>query len=99
MNGNPRPCLSGGLQLGVVSSSQAQPPASIETQTRPARPRVVPGARRNLVPGAALGGRTHFGLVGEATQCAHTLVQKTNNWLAFVQFACASILCDMTVFG
>ena len=25
--------------------------------------------------------------------------KKSSNWLAFVQFACASILCDMTVFG
>lgn len=25
--------------------------------------------------------------------------KKSTNWLAFVQFACASILCDMTVFG
>lgn len=25
--------------------------------------------------------------------------KKASNWLAFVQFACASILCDMTVFG
>ena len=25
--------------------------------------------------------------------------KKSTNWLAFVQFACASILCDMTIFG
>ena len=25
--------------------------------------------------------------------------KKSSNWLAFVQFACASILCDMAVFG
>jgi hypothetical protein len=25
--------------------------------------------------------------------------KKSSNWLAFVQFACASILCDMTVYG
>jgi transposase len=25
--------------------------------------------------------------------------KKSRNWLAFVQFACASILCDMAVFG
>jgi hypothetical protein len=25
--------------------------------------------------------------------------KKASNWLAFVQFACASILCDLAVFG
>ena len=64
------------------------------------QPRSVSGARRNPVPSTALGGRTYFGLVSETTQRAHAFrCKKSTNWLAFVQFACASILCDMTIFG
>ena len=68
------------------------------TQTRPARPRDVPSARGDPVARRWVVERTFAWLV-KRRSVRTRWCKKTSNWLAFVQFACASILCDLTVFG